>query len=622
MRFIHYQFIIFSNYTPIPLFKMGTEVKKEGIATIFILFFLLASQVHAKVTLTADRTVLNQNESINIEITQSDVSGGNPDVSLLKKDFEILSQSQSQQYNMINGRTSQKKVWSLSLMPKSTGEIIIPSIQIGQESTLPLHLVIKKAKQNNADDQTEQVFMQVSVNPKNKAYVQQKIELVIQIYYRINLNNLALSDINIENVILEKFGEDKQYTKNVKQHTYQVIERRYAIYPQKSGPITIPSIRFEGVIINRGNSGSGSWPFFTQRGKTIHKASSPINIEILAKPEQYPGKDWLPAENIQVASEHSDLSNINIGDSITITDKIIAKGLSGSVLSDIPFDSISGIKVYPDQAKVNSQERQGVLYGLREQKTALIPTRSGRFEIPARKLVWWNIKTDRLETKIIPGISFNVLPAQEQPAQNISEKVIEPSPSGITSPLENKTNNINQADKAITNKNENVHSEKTEVNLTKQLVNQLLAIENNVWFWIWCLSILVFSVILKTVHNKRVNIISEVNEQAEEEMPESLLPQLIHEMKYDNPKRTYDLFIQWMKQEVLKNNSNIADFKALITHQGLKKAFIDLETYLFSTNTKYDSWKAKDLHQALKKFIKENNKLHPGRIHYIPELNG
>jgi len=468
--------------------------------------------------------------------------------------------------------------------------------------------------------------MQVSIEPKSKAYVQQKIELIIKIFYRINLNNLALSDINIDNVILEKFGEDKQYTKAVKQHTYQVIERRYAIYPQKSGLMTIPSIRFEALVTTRNNS-AGNWPFFSQRGKPIYKQSEAINLDILAKPDNYPGNVWLPAENIQVVSEHSDLSNINIGDSITITDKIIAKGLSGSVLSDIPFDKINGVKVYPDQAKVNSQERNGVLYGLREQKTALIPTRAGRFEIPARELVWWNTKTDRLETKIIPGIVFNVLPPQEDNLKAVPEKLVQTAPSAISSPAQEKELTQSQDAEDISSKTDSftdIKSSTKEVELGKKLVTQLLSINNNIWFWIWCLSVFIFIITVWIILNKRKNTTDKFDDIDNEENNKpiaSVLPQLLHEMKYDNPKKTYHLFILWMKNEVLNHKTDINDLSAFIPHKGLKKAFADLETFLFSTNKRYDSWKAKELHKAIKQFIKEKNKLNPGTIKIIPELN-
>ena len=103
---------------------------------IFCLFMLIFSlTAFAKVEVIANRTVLSLNESLAIEIVQTEKNDGKPQLDLLEKDFEILSQSQSHQFNMVNGASSHTNIWSISLMPKHAGELVIPAITIGSESS-------------------------------------------------------------------------------------------------------------------------------------------------------------------------------------------------------------------------------------------------------------------------------------------------------------------------------------------------------------------------------------------------------------------------------------------------------------------------------------------------------
>ena len=114
-----------------------------------ILFLYLLFNTHlaiGDVSVQVDRTVLSINESLSMEIIQTGNRGGKPDLSVLKKNFDILSQSQSQQFNMINGQTSRKNIWSINLMPKRTGEIIIPPIKVGAEYSKSLSILIQNIK--------------------------------------------------------------------------------------------------------------------------------------------------------------------------------------------------------------------------------------------------------------------------------------------------------------------------------------------------------------------------------------------------------------------------------------------------------------------------------------------
>jgi len=570
----------------------------------FILFLLLAP-AQANVEAVADRTVLSINESLTIEITQTKSKSGSPDLSKLEKDFSILSQNQSQQYNIINGKSSSKRTWTIILMPKKSGEIIFPAISVGKESTKPIPLVVHKANQNNSSSSQlatgnipndQDVFINVLINPKKEVYVQQKIDLHIRIFFqkRIRLSNMALGSLVINDVIMEQTGEDKQYNKIVNNQTYTVIERNYSLFPQKSGTLTIPAIRFEAMQALSPNAGFGG--FFSQRGKPIYEQSNPIQIIVNKKPDNYKGKHWLPAENVQVISQHSDLSDIKVGDSITITDKIIARGVLGSLLPSMSWPKLNNLKSYPDKATINSQADKGNIYGLREEKTAIIPLQPGQYQLPERKIIWWNTTTNQQEEKIIPGISFFV--AEPESSTLMPDKANSPMNTQSTQQLNSHGNMLNGASQQaspIINKNY------TGYQKTRQ----------NPWFWAWLGTSLFLSVLLmislffifnkpNSTKQKKLNTTNK---------KQDFLKQIKKACSENNKARTMNLLIQWANQYINQNKSEFTNLNSLsltIKDSELEAAIQKLDQALYSEHK--DNWNGKELCNALKNYLNKNNK--------------
>ena len=178
----------------------------------------------ADVRATTDRTVVGIDETITLNI-QSKNGSGSPDLDVLKKDFQIMGQSQSQNYSFINGHASSTKTWTITLLPRSTGELTIPAIKVGNEQTKPIPLVIQKQSTTPALD-GQGVFLKLHLSAEDSIYVQQQILLTVQLYHRIRLANATLTDLELNNAVIEKLGNDSNYTKVIGKNRYNVIERQ------------------------------------------------------------------------------------------------------------------------------------------------------------------------------------------------------------------------------------------------------------------------------------------------------------------------------------------------------------------------------------------------------------
>ena len=133
---------------------------------ILFLFFLLQSgTISAEVTASTGRTVVSIDESIELTI-KSDDSSDDPDLSILENHFQILGRSQSQNYSLINGNASRTHTWNVTLLPKKTGEITIPAIKVGNETTRPIHLVVQK-QSNSPGVDCKDVYLKIKLSGNN-----------------------------------------------------------------------------------------------------------------------------------------------------------------------------------------------------------------------------------------------------------------------------------------------------------------------------------------------------------------------------------------------------------------------------------------------------------------------
>ncbi|MBE9525566.1 MAG: protein BatD [Proteobacteria bacterium] len=560
---------------------------KHLILFIFIILLPITDTL-AKVTASTGRTVLSIDESIILQLKSSDNSD-DPDLSVLENDFKIINKSQSKNFSFINGKTSSTHTWSISLLAKNTGEISIPAIIVGDESTKPIHLIIRQPSTTPGIDGKE-AFLKVSIvdNEENEFYVQQQILLKVQLFHRVRFTNASLSELELTNTVIEKLGEDNNYNKVISKHRYNIVERTYAIYPQQSGELIIPPIVFNGNIEVRQN-----YSLFSQPGRQIASRTKPLTLNILPIPEDYSGKNWLPAESLVIESEIlEDPSNIVSGEAITRHIVVRATGLLGSQLPALSVPSSKSIKSYPDKEQLNSQLVNGKVVGSRRDTIAIIPLREGLFTLPEIKINWWNVKTRQVETAI--------LEAKTLVAQNNPDIQAEPVSPPIEATKPDTTNGT--ADKSSIN---------TITETIEKIVYKPVALTKNIWFWIsigllisWLITLILLIMALSKSKSKKTNSTQQKSKSSKEEH-DQLLKSLQVYCQNNDAHNSSDALVYWAQFYFNKPSLNgLSQIIELILDEPLINAINTLESSQYSANKQ--DWSGSNLSSAVINFIKQD----------------
>ncbi len=395
---------------------MNTTRDKAVLTSLFysllLLCVLVSSTVHAtNITVTSSRNPVALDDSFHL-IYEADSSVDDaPDFSPIYQYFDVLSSSQSTNMRSVNGSWSLKKTWDLSVIAKDVGKITVPAISFGSDLSPAIQITVRNstspgsASPDNQSSIPAKIFLESSID-KKQGWVQSQFIYNIRLFRTVSITGASITDpvTSDPDAIIQQLSEDKyQTTRNGLR--YEVFERRYAIFPQKSGRLKIDPVTFVGRI--NSTQPRNIFDQFRMSGQLKRLRSKSIDVNVKAAPAAINLQDWLPASDVKIFEEWSDdIQKIKAGEPVTRTITIAARGLTAVQLPDLSFSEIKNLKQYPDKAITEDRQDTDGITGLKQIKVALIPVKAGSYTLPKIKLQWWNTRTNKAEVAEIPSITI------------------------------------------------------------------------------------------------------------------------------------------------------------------------------------------------------------------------
>jgi hypothetical protein len=386
----------------ITLSTMTFRKVKQGFALLMVYAFWIAGAWAAQVVVSVDRNPVSIDDSFQIVFSADETPDDDPDFSPLEQDFDIISQSNSSSAAWINGKASKSIQWTLTVMAKQAGSLVIPPVKFGKDASQALSIMVTQGAVSNNLNTGEDIILEVEAAPENP-YVQSQILYTVRVFTRVEIARASLNEPELADAVIEKLVEDSNYTTQINGVDYSVTERKYAIFPQKSGIITInPLVLTADVLTNSRPSFNGF--FSPQLTKTKRVSSKAITMEVKPAPASFTAPHWLSAEQLVLKESWSgDIRQMEVGEPLTRTLTLQAKGATVGQLPELnTIKSNDQIKVYPDQPVLQEQKKPEGLTALREEKIALIPSKAGSYTLPAIEVPWFNTQTQATETARIP----------------------------------------------------------------------------------------------------------------------------------------------------------------------------------------------------------------------------
>lgn len=386
---------------------------------LFALGFLATPFAAFAATLEAsvDRSKIYENDTLTLRLVGSvEINSGlgglmnfglsqfeAPTIESLENDFEILDRQQSYSMRSVNGDAQAELTWNYTLLPKRTGTLTIPAAVFKTAQSNAIDISVLKGKAPRDASAPPKVFLEVNID-KHTAYVQEQLMFTVSLYSQGRIANASLSEPSSNDAIIERFGEERKFYRMAHNQRYEVIERNYLIFPQKSGELKIDSLDFNGMLVDRNN----------RRNERIRERSESLTLDILPPNENFSGSHWLPAKSLYLSEEwDTDAQEIQVGDAITRTISITALGLLGSALPPTEANESPHIKSYPDKAQVSSAPHDSGSQAGRIESTTFIAISEGTLTLPEVKIPWWDTLNNVERVATLPARTINIRPSPE-----------------------------------------------------------------------------------------------------------------------------------------------------------------------------------------------------------------
>lgn len=404
---------------------------------ILMILLLISQQILATtIQVETDRNPVNLNESFKITFTANETPDDDPDFRSLEQNFSILNQSSGSSSSWINGKSTKILQWSLTVMAKHAGNLMIPAVKFGHDASSALQISVTEAVNNKASTNDEDIFLEVEATSKN-IYIQSQVLYTLRLYTRVDLSQARLDEPELADAVIERLGDDSRFNTQVNGLDYSVTERKYAIFPQKSGKLTIKPLTLTAEIISNNRPNFNGF-FNSQATKTKRIESKAISLDVKPAPASFTGKHWLSAQQLVFKQEWSgDIKQLKIGEPLTRTLTLLAKGATVSQLPELNTAiSNDQLKAYPDQPVLQEQKKTDGVIAFREEKIALILSQAGDYQLPAIQIPWFNTENQKMEMAEIPETTLTAL-AGAQPVVNT------PQITSVNSQAINTTPTIN-----------------------------------------------------------------------------------------------------------------------------------------------------------------------------------
>lgn len=413
-----------------------------GPLILILLFFTMAGPAMAANDLTVepDRTRLYEGEVLTLSVkgsTKIDINLGNlfdfdlsslpkPDIEKVEGDFDILARNQQYSIRTINNEMVGEITWTYQLAPKKTGKLTIPSLSFRDSRSAPVTVeVISGTPPDQEADTLRDSFIELSAD-KDEVYVQEQLVLTIRLFFTGNLIRGELSEPQHPNAIIESLGKQNEYTRYRDGVRYRVVERRYALFPQREGELSLQPIRFEGQARNE----QGQLKF-------LRDSAELFDITVKGVPAEFSGDTWLPARALELSESGLPQStNLTAGQNLTRTLTMQANGLPAESLPPFPERMPDGMRAYPEKPERTTTPGNGGLASQMTQTTALVPVQPGKLTLPEIRIPWWDTESDSEKVAVIPARTLTVagIPGQINTTPDTPADSAEGDTQGNTSP--------------------------------------------------------------------------------------------------------------------------------------------------------------------------------------------
>lgn len=360
-------------------------------------------------------------------------------------------------YQLVNGTS--RTVYEYQLFPKKAGALEAPVAEItvnGKKLVLraPAVQVSQGTPRQNGD--LRDVFLSHTVQP-NRLYLGQQGLSRLELFTSRELASPQFLDLSFDDFWQLALPDSDPGERIISGIRFRTIAVRRAIFPLKTGIISIPARKVQTAVITRRNvnlpglGGIFSLQTIERIPENRTLESNPVDVEVLPLPPQPPDYDsWgslTPVVGDTALRAVLLPQTLQVGESATLKIEVSSEGnLSG--LQQVPVQFSKRAKVYPEGDEVKTAlDNRGKVVSTRTFRVSIVPLEPGEYALDNLSLSYFDPQAVAFKRAEAPQFRLKVsgqmipgLPArnpQTAPKIETAPTPLAPTPSPV--PLRDET---------------------------------------------------------------------------------------------------------------------------------------------------------------------------------------
>ncbi len=369
------------------------------------------AQAAAETRAWLDRDSVGVGETVTLNI-ETDQRSAEPDYAPLQGAFGLSAQTGSRQMQVSNGTVSIRSLFGVALSPRRAGEMTIPALRVGNELTAPLRLSVGTAAaatpapgptaQGRDAQGSEAAFVETVVDDP-RPYVQQSVGVVVRLYFSTQLASGQLDLDTPDGASLQRIGDDVNSVKAVNGRQYNVVERRFLLVPERSGPLQLPGARFSGRAV-----GGFFDDYFGRGNGELDARSASTTLQVRAMPAGAP-QPWLPLRNLSLRYTATPQRAV-AGEAAQIVVEATATGATQAQFPELPTPSVPDAQVFAEPPQADDRFVGGSPQLRLTRRYSVVPNRAGPLVVPGLQVQWWDVGAGAVRSATLPDVTLQVAP--------------------------------------------------------------------------------------------------------------------------------------------------------------------------------------------------------------------
>lgn len=268
------------------------------------------------------------------------------------------------------------------------------------------------------------VFIRIILN-KSQAYKEEAIECTMKLYtkYSSITNISALTPPVFDGFLIEDDDNVAQVndTEHYNGQNYlTAVLKKYIIFPQKSGKLTINSGEYDITVVQYERVNMGFFATSRPVEKVVRVKPGNLTVNISPLPEPIPAGFSGAVGRYQLSSAISSTS-LRTNEAATLTIKITGSG-DIKYIQEPQIDFPSEFEQYTPRTDINTRITGNTVSGTNSIEYTFVPQTTGEFTIPAKEFIYFDpaakqyvtLSTDAYTVKVAKGAGTAVASADQQ----------------------------------------------------------------------------------------------------------------------------------------------------------------------------------------------------------------